>query len=241
MIDIFIKSYGKDFCWLRYCLKSIEKFVKYNRIIILIDEQDKHLFDIECPPNTYVHTILKEGDGYIFQQYCKLIAHHYTDSEYILFTDSDFCFNKKIDLQDLLVDGKPQILYTPYEKVGNAICWQEPTEKIMGDKVDFEFMRRLPLVYHRTTLVNFEAWFPFKLKAYITSQKMFSEFNALGAYAWLHENEKYRWLHTSKSELPEVLGIQSHSWSEWSEKKEAELKALVEDNFTRKKYSKKEK
>ena len=44
MIDIFYKSYAKDFEWLYYSLRSIKKYLTgYNKIIIVIPEQDRNL------------------------------------------------------------------------------------------------------------------------------------------------------------------------------------------------------
>lgn len=97
MIDIFYKSYAKDFEWLYYSLKSIKKYLTgYNKIVIVIPEQDKDLLqhalidDLDCE----VNLVDEYGNGYIYQQFIKMTAHKYCASKFILYSDSDLVFNK---------------------------------------------------------------------------------------------------------------------------------------------------
>lgn len=211
---IFIKSYAKDFRWLNYCLKSICKYVTgYSEVVLMLDEGSNtelhHL--TELPNKIRIEWVSKEGDGYIFQQYCKLVAHHYTKADKIMFVDSDCIFTQPLDLSTLL--NNPELLYTPYSMVGDAICWKKCTEKAVLQTVEFEFMRRNGLIYHRSTLENFEAFLG-DLKEYVLSQKVFSEFNALGAYAWFNELEKYTWVNTATEPFNEPLVMQLWSHGE---------------------------
>lgn len=212
MTAIFIKSYAKDFNWLNYCLRSIKKFVTgYSEVILLLDEGsnvDLHLL-IELPNKIRIEWVKKEGNGYIFQQYCKLTAHHYTQAEKIMFVDSDCIFYKPVDLSKLDLE----ILYTPYSMVGDAICWKECTEKVIKQTIDFEFMRRLPLTYHRSTLENFEKFIG-ELKYYVLNQNRFSEFNAIGAFAWIYEHDKYKWVNTSTDFFKDAIVKQMWSHGE---------------------------
>ena len=193
---IFIKSYAKDFKWLNYCLKSIDKYVEgYSEIILILDEgSNTSLHELkEIPFNLRIEWVKKEGNGYIFQQYCKLTAHHYTNADKIMFVDSDCIFTFPVNLREL--PELPELLYTHYNSVGDAICWKLCTEKVIKQPIEFEFMRRNGLIYHRSTLENFEK-FVGELKYYVLNQNTFSEFNALGAYAWIYEREKYKWVNT---------------------------------------------
>lgn len=202
-MTIFIKSYAKDFKWLNYCLKSIAKYVTgYSEVIVLLDEgSNTSLHELtELPNKIKIEWVKKEGNGYIFQQYCKLTAHHYTQSDKIMFVDSDCMFYKPVDLSKLELE----ILYTPYTMVGDAICWKECTEKAIKKTVEFEFMRRLPLTYNRSTLENLENFIG-DLKNYILNQTRFSEFNVIGAYAWFYERDKYSWVNTSTEQFNEPI------------------------------------
>jgi alpha-N-acetylglucosamine transferase len=224
MTSIFIKSYPKDFKWLNYCLKSICKYITgYSDIVLMLDEgSNTSLFELtELPNKIKIEWVKKEGDGYIFQQYCKLTAHHYTQADKILFIDSDCVFTSPLDLSKL--PELPEMLYTPYELVGDAICWKECTEKVIKQSVEFEFMRRNGLIYHRSTLENFES-FVGDLQTYVLSQNRFSEFNALGAYAWFNEREKYKWVNTSIDYFGEPIVKQMWSHGEFNSK---EIEKLI--------------
>jgi hypothetical protein len=69
MIDIFYKSYAKDFEWLYYSLKSIKKYLTgYNKIIIIIPEKEKELlnYDLINELNCEVYFVNEYGNGYIY-------------------------------------------------------------------------------------------------------------------------------------------------------------------------------
>jgi hypothetical protein len=217
MIDIFYKSYSRDFKILKYSLMSLEKNVSgYNDIIIIIPQIDISLFNYrikDLPPRTKVITVDEEGDGYLFQQYCKMNAHKHCNSEFILYADSDCIFDHQVNLNDYIKDRKPQMLYTDYSKVGDAICWKEPTEQFMGQPIQYEFMRRIPLIYHTSTLKDISDKNK-NLKEYILNSGRFSEFNAMGAYAFINEHDKYQFINTDNWEYEPPLATQLWSWFE---------------------------
>lgn len=216
-IDIFIKSYNKDFVWLYHALRSITKNVTgYNKVILLIPEIDKHGFDTRVlPERTEIYYVSDEGNGYLRQQYYKLTAYKYSFADYILFGDSDCFFDHPIDLQDFVQDEKPEILYTDWAKVGDAICWRKPTEKIMGDHVPYEFMRRNTCIYHTQTLINLSAWKP-ALETIVMASTHFSEFNLIGAFAYKFERDKYNFVNTDNWTYvpPKAVQIWSHASKE---------------------------
>lgn len=196
-IDIFIKTYHRDFKWLKYALESIKRNVfQYNNLILLVPEHEKHLFDTrELPKRTMLFYVKERGNGYLFQQWCKLSAYKYSSADFIMMSDSDCIFTRAIYLQDYIRDDKPQILYTSWEKVGDAVCWREPTEKIIGEEVPWETMRRNCLIYHRSTLGNLSIWKP-DLENIVMNSERFSEFNLIGSYAYKFEQEKYKFVNT---------------------------------------------
>jgi len=214
-IDIFYKSYKKDFWLLHYSLLSITKNVTgYNNIILLIPEADKHDFDTRVlPDRTLIHYIHEDGNGYLFQQWCKINAASYSEADYILFADSDCFFDHKINLQDFI--PLPEILYTSYDQLPDAIIWKKPTEQLIGEEINWEFMRRNCLIFHRSTLVNLNKWNP-KLKDIIMNSHRFSEFNLMGAYAWKFEREKYNFVNTDNWQYvePKAIQVWSHASKE---------------------------
>ena len=192
----------------------------YNKIIILIPESDRENFDTDnLPERTEVIYVKEYGNGYLMQQLFKMKAWQYCPSDFILFSDSDCIFNRKIDLQEVVKNGKPEILYTDYEDVGAAICWREPTEKFMGEEVEFEFMRRNFLIYHSSTLEKISQAHP-DLESEIMGGVRFSEFNAIGAWAFKNEKDKYNFVNTAKWEYTHPLGEQLWGWADKNDKSE---------------------
>lgn len=218
-VDVYYKSYAKDFSLLKYSLMSLQKnVIGYNTIYLTIpntdvDEYSKIVFPFV---GDNIHISLTEEsklNGYLYQQVCKINAWKNSDADFILFSDSDCIFNRTIDLQDYIQGGKPEILYTDYNKVENAIIWKDPTEKFLGDPVEFEYMRRNALIYHRSTLENIAKQYP-NLKKYIMESEQFSEFNAIGAWIAKNEPNKYNLVNTDNWEYTPPKAEQLWSWSE---------------------------
>lgn len=215
-VDIFYKSYSKDFKWLAYSLRSLTKHVTgHNKVIILIPENEKELFDTrELPERTEIHYVKEYGTGYLFQQWCKISAHRFSGANFILFADSDCIFDHPINVQEFIVDDKPEILYTDYSRVGDAICWKEVTEAFIKEPMQYEMMRRNCLIYHRDTLVAIEKYEP-NLEYIIMSSVRFSEFNAMSAYAWKYERDKYNFVNTDEWEYTRPKAVQYFSHGEF--------------------------
>lgn len=208
MTTIFIKSYNKDFKLLYYALKSIQLNVKGNYdVLLMLDNGHELPNHFEIFDKLKVVYVQREGNGYLFQQWCKISAHKHTDSDYIMFSDSDCIFDKEINVDEYISDAKPEILYTDYSKVGDAICWKQPTEAFIKEPMQYEMMRRNCLIYHRSTLESIEQYEP-NLKHIILTSDRFSEFNAISAYAWKYEIDKYNFVNTDNWEYTEPKGVQ---------------------------------
>lgn len=219
-VDIFIKSYKPDFWLLQLALQTIKKNVTgYNNIILLIPEKDKHDFDTRnMPDRTLIYYVEDRQPGWLMQQYFKMTAYNYSDADFILFSDSDCLFTRPVNVQDYIKDDKPEILYTEWSLVGDAICWKKPTEDFFGEEVAWEGMRRNQLIYHRSTLVNISKYKPDLEHVIMTSHK-FSEFNVMSWYAYKFENDKYRFVSTQGWEY--VPPMAEQSWSHCSKAKDA--------------------
>ena len=231
MIDIFYKSYAKDFEWLYYSLRSIKKYLTgYNKIIIVIPEQDRNLLKHELIDdlNCEVNFVNEYGKGYIYQQFIKMTAHKYCASKFILYSDSDLIFNTKINLGNFINDEKPEILYTDYLKVGDAICWKEVTEKFIGREIKYEFMRRLPLIYHRSTIVEINENYDIEDTVMNKFRDRFSEFNSIGAWIYYNEADKYKLINTADWSYVPAMGKQFWSWGGQTEMVKNEIDKILE-------------
>ena len=206
-----IRTYEKDRDWLMYCLASIRKWEPDIPITAVAPVGH----DVGCPV-TYVQPM--NPDGYIDQQYTKLNADLYVPSTttHVIHMDSDCMMTGR--LSGMFVDGKPMMLKTPYSELDDqAKVWQGGTAHFMGFNPDYEYMRRMPLVYPigiyakardylTERLGPWDEWFP-----NIEGHKL-SEFNILGAYAEKFMPEEFHWIDTSKEELPPLVARQGWSW-----------------------------
>ncbi len=232
MISIFIRTYHADINWLNYCLKSIHKNLKgWDEIVICIPTGQEHLLNHLTAEKVVVCKTYKED--YVGQQISKLDAYKHCKGEFILFVDSDVVFFEGADVRDYFQDNKPVILYDKYENVGEAICWKKIVEKIFKEDVPFEFMRRAPQLFNKSTLEHFSQLFP-DIENYAISQphRQFSEFNILGFFAHKHEPENYIFIeakfvtgsHENKVEgLPENRSFQAWSWGGITEEVQLKL------------------
>ena len=109
----------------------------------------------------------------------------------------------------------------------SLVPWQKPTEKVFGQSVKYEFMRRNFLIYKSSTLEHLEKWFPYDLKNYILSQKTFSEFNVIGAFAYFFEKDNYNFIDTKNWKYEEAPGKQFWSYSGLTDAEKEELESFL--------------
>jgi hypothetical protein len=217
MTDIFIRSYRGDFEWLRYCVRSIRKYASgFGGVVIAVPKQDVELAD----PDWNVIGVEDRGDGYMAQQVTKMHADTYCTGDYIMHIDSDCCLEDRITPDMFFRDGKPIYLFTHYSslKTGkeDEFTWQKATEDALGEPVEFEFMRRHPMLYRRDIYPfarNMLASRNGDIEHYILGRKTagFSEFNYLGAIAYKHFHDAYHWVQTELGFEP-VPVVQRWSW-----------------------------
>jgi glycosyltransferase involved in cell wall biosynthesis len=227
MVSIFIRTYYKDLKWLEYCLKSIHKNLKgWDEIVVCIPASQKD--NLKNLTAERVVTCKKYKDDYLGQQVSKLQAHEHCNGDFILFVDSDVVFYEGAHVDDYFKDGKPVILKDKYENVGEAICWKPITEKLFGKEIKYEYMRRAPQLYCKSSLVKINKRFP-ELERYIVGQpfRAFSEFNALGFFIESStEAKKYEFIDLSNEEAPITRSKQFWSWSGLTTSERKELEQL---------------
>jgi hypothetical protein len=199
--DIFIKTYPGDFPWLDFCFRSIDKFARgFRRVIVVSPEQIPY-----HPKNVNFEVVLipDASNGYLWQQVIKLNADKYTDADYICFMDSDTMFIKRGTPEDLFdevspICHQPKCMMTPYTEIQTP--WKPITEKFLGLPVNYEFMRRFPLTYPNFLFRMLRKFCKAKHGKDIDDYVMendFSEFNALGAFAWEFYPGALSWIDTS--------------------------------------------
>lgn len=221
-LSVFIRTYKGDAAWLPYCLEGIERFVKYDEIVVVTP--DPSVIKPLLKPHHKLVTTRDVCDGYMSQQIDKIRAYEWCTGDIIMYVDSDTVFYKHCSVENFIYSGGVNLLRTPYSQIDSP--WQRITEKAIGAKSDWEYMRRFPLVYWRETLLNISGIFP-TLPMYISRQKnrAFSEFNFIGQFIELYETHKYNLLDTNNG-LPEEYCKQFWSWGGLTQEVKNEINQL---------------
>ena len=198
--DIFIRSYHKDFEWLRYCLRSIRKHGRgFRRVLLVVPPSSFKPAAAFFELSDAVFCGREYRDDYLGQQVTKLYADEYTDADYICHVDSDYLFWRELTAEELIPGGTPLIAWTPYSELPDDSVWQRITETFICEQVPGNFMRRPPFVFPRWLYPRLRDYAEQKhaqsIDNYVMSQppRGFSEFNALAAYAFHFHRDAFRW------------------------------------------------
>ena len=228
-VSIFIKTCKKDLPWLNYCLRSIRNHARgFKEVVIVLDEDCRGEQIITASESQFCYFSRQWENGYIQQQYIKIHADKYCTGDVILFVDSDCVFMRGFSPESFLSDGKPVLLKTRYGNLEGAEAWKKITESFVGFPVDFEYMRRMPLIYLSSSIAEFRDAHSGNI-SHLSSMKdrAFSEFNAIGA--WIDKNtpEKY-FISDTESWMPQVVAKQFWSWGGISEEIRVEMESYIE-------------
>jgi hypothetical protein len=205
--DLFIRSYWRDLEWLNFCLESIHQYCRgFRSVIVVVPRSTAPWLRRVAPlPKARIEFCRDYQDDYLGQQVTKLLADTFTDADYVCHVDSDCVFFRPTSPEDFIVDGKPRVLMQPYELLGRHWPWRKPTEKFMGCQVFDDFMRHPPFTFprwlYRELRSHAIAMHATDIESYIMTQppRGFSEYNALGAFAWQQHRENFLWIDTTVS------------------------------------------
>lgn len=206
---IFVKSREHDYDWLRWCIRSIEKYASgFRSLGVLCDDFKYPEWSEECKfDGVWLSKPAKEP-GYLWQQVCKLcFADEYSDSDFILFMDSDCVFTRNVTPEEFIKDGKPVWQYTPLDQARpDQHVWTPVMERFLGKKPEHEFMRRHPFIVPRWAFEELRTFCKYRhgksLEDYIMGEAdvsnelalKFSEWNCLGFFLWEYHRERIHWV-----------------------------------------------
>lgn len=230
IVDIFIKTYHKDFQWLKYCLKSIDKFASGFRNIIIVSDNDDHLI-----PNDYLISNCKvfyvsipkkqpiyvdHGIGYLWQQCIKLSWYNYTDADAVLVMDSDEMFTCPTNPEHFKSHFKFNWFYRDWKDAGSGICWKESTDKLLQIDTAYEAMCITGFILCRDTTIALknalcsihgtnDIW-EVLLKYNMTTM---SEFNVFGSFVHHFDRKEYSQIYDKDlSKYHNITILKSWSW-----------------------------
>lgn len=138
--------------------------------------------------------------GWMHQQYVKHHADLYCQGDYITFIDSDCILLRPTDFEKhLMVGDKPVMWYAEFSKIHAP--WITLMGQVLAMESPYEFMRSFPLTYHKSTIANsrkhIEQMHGMPLHDFIRHKaRTWSEFNCIGFYAYVFQNNLYEWMDT---------------------------------------------
>ena len=163
MTDIFIKTYPGDFIWLKYCIRSIEKFVTgFRNIIIVTDSGTELEIDSKLPIKIFYEDLPNEthpcpvGIGYAWAQSVKLNWTKYTDSDYVLQIDSDTMFCDKIDISYYTKEDKIKWFYREWTESGEGEIHRVPADFFIKRETSRDHMPAPTWLFSRKTTKLFQ-------------------------------------------------------------------------------------
>jgi hypothetical protein len=168
--------------------------------------------------------LFEEGelDPHVSALYCRCCADEICQGELIAHVDSDCVFVAPTDPEiylDTTFGVKPILLHTPFELRDGKPWpshWQACTSEALGFVVEQEVMRRHPSIYWAKMLPEFRQHIlqihGKDLYEYLLPRKRhglgagtFSEFTAMGGYAFYFWHNRYRWIPDGPERPPDHL------------------------------------
>lgn len=233
--DIVIRSYWKDLDWLRLAIASIHRFCTgFRQVVIIFPSSTKPwLKRSDLPAGVRICFCRDYADDYLGQQVTKLHADEFTDADYICHIDSDCIFCRDTSPQKLIRDAKPVVIMEPIALLGRHYPWRRPTEKFLGCTVLDDFMRQPPFTFPRRLYsairqyavrqhgVDIETW------VMAQPPRGFSEYNALGAFAWENYFHDFVWIDAAAGTAPEQHCRWYWSWGGLDRATAQEIRALL--------------
>lgn len=221
-VSLFIKSHERDFPWLEYCRKSINRFAKgFHEVVLALPEGSDFNW-----PEAKIVKVREQRPFYLAQQTFKLYADTFCEGEFITYMDSDTIFIKEIHPDDLFRDGKPIWLLRPYENARtDQQVWRVPTSKFLKDDFEFEGMARHPMTCPVNILKRMRGFCQYvhgiPLNEYVMTQGnpekeaelVFSEFNAIAAFSYHHCHGYFHWINMKDQPAPDPVCHQGFTWA----------------------------
>ncbi len=248
-VEIFICTYNRDFRFLKYFLRSADKFATgFANISILVPRGDGNellkVLNDNLRKDSQLSFELLEGDewpgkGMLWHedQICRA-DQLCPKADIICHADPDIVFTEPVTpLTFITADGKPLLRYEPFESIGKrhpgVLKWKTAVENCLPFPVVNEFMRGHCHCYHRETYIKtrelVESKMGFDFDEYVRSCKndfpqTFAEHPTLGAVAYEFFREAYEPFDCSMQPNPDYCHYPVfQAWSHASPEQEVSL------------------
>ena len=241
-VAVLTVTFDNDLKWLDKSWRSYSAFCKnYSSYNVIIDDHEKDCEqscgflkanDINYHTDTEAKYITT---GYVRQQYMKFFCDKYVpvDTDWICHVDSDSIFLEEHTPDVYFSEsGKPIMLIESYDHINkthigeNNDHWRRIiTDALkLEEPVEYEFMRRMPLIYPKWLFEEVRQWFidnhGMTIFEYLNDLDTFSEYNFLGAYCWKYHHDLYEWVDigNDSSEWKDIPFMQEYSHQDSLEK-----------------------
>lgn len=212
---LLIITHAKDFRYLKYCVRSINKFCRgYEEVVILFPDTDWAEFTAQIGPEIMGQEVVKYRPVGFSQWLDKGMLHHEWQvcnadfwcphADYVAHFDSDCIFTGPVSPQTFMLDDKPILRYELFESIGKrhpgVLRWKGAAESCLPFPVPWECMRGHPEVYHLGLYQRTRELMEMKLgenpEEWVKRQRnehpqTFAEFPTLGAVAMQTFTDKY--------------------------------------------------
>jgi len=226
-VEIFIVSHAKDLPYLRWCLRSIQKFGKgFSGVRVLWPTAQKEALEplalsmgldvVFCFYDEFAPKGMLDHEAQILSADCWC-----PEADFVCHVDSDCLFVEPFSPEDYFINGKPVLLKESYARLKTVhpgrYAWKAVTEEALGCPVQFETMCRHPMVNPRAVYAahreHIERRWKLDLRTYYLAGKNEfpqdrAEFNSLGAFALMVCDDLYHWIEVPKEARPKDKLIQ---------------------------------
>ena len=216
-VDLFIKTWEGDAKWLPYCLLGFDNNAKdFRQLNLLTDKGYRPDISTSNLPVKVIETDFTEagyienppfwgvtgegeviqkaprGPGYYWQQALKMSWPEFSDADAVAIYDTDTIAWGQFSFLDLTLGGRPYWRTRSYQLENVNSVWKDCVTSFLGDKVNTNYMPRLPFpsrLFTREATIGFAAEIKKRYgKSLIdffrpsSDGPMLSEYSLFGAY-----------------------------------------------------------
>lgn len=201
--ELLFVTFKRDMDFLRYSLKSVEKFASgFSGVTVVVPASERGLYGWIKKANV-IYANEPADKGFLWHMAMKCMADDLCpNANAMVHMDADCMFWQPATPADFFVDGKPLIVRERYAdlKNPNRRLWQKAVELAVGVKPEFETMVRHPSVHLRGVYAAARAavekhtkqpFMDYVLSCQGDFPQTFAELNLLGHIALTQFRDRY--------------------------------------------------
>lgn len=162
-VSILIVTHAKDFRYLVYCLRSINKFARgFSEVVILFPDKDWAEFTSKIGPEIMGQDVVSYRPVSFSEWPNMGMVHHmheifrsdfyFPHSDFVTHFDSDCIFTGPVSPETFIHNEKPVLRYEPFSSIGvrhpGVLRWKEAAQYCLPFPVNNETMRHPGQTWH---------------------------------------------------------------------------------------------